>query len=52
MRNGDPYQVLVSRVLTALQRNKLIAIKRDVITLTKTGEKAAQEAKQALFKSV
>jgi hypothetical protein len=44
MSNGDPYRVLVSRVLETLRKEKLIAVKRGVITLTEEGKKAAEQA--------
>jgi hypothetical protein len=44
MGNGEPYRVLVSRVLETLKKEKLITIKRGVITLTEEGKKAADQA--------
>lgn len=44
LRNGEPYHVQVSRILKALRKDGLIAIKRGVITLTVEGKKAAEQA--------
>ncbi|MGL3108899.1 AAA family ATPase [Bradyrhizobium sp. BR 1432] len=39
MRNGEPYHVLVARIIRALTRDKLLANKRGEITLTKEGKR-------------
>ena len=44
LRNGEPYQVMVTRILKKLEKDKLITIKRGRIALTKEGEKAAEQA--------
>ena len=44
MSNGEPYRVLVSRVLEALRKEKLVAVKRGVLTLTEEGKKSAEQA--------
>ncbi|MGY4283633.1 hypothetical protein ACVWXO_002853 [Bradyrhizobium sp. LM2.7] len=45
MGSGEPYRVLVGRVLETLRKEKLIAIKRGVVTLTEEGKKAADQAR-------
>jgi hypothetical protein len=42
MRNGDPYHVLVQRILKALEKAKLVTIERGQTTLTKKGKTAAE----------
>jgi len=49
MRDGKPYHVQVTRMLKALEKEKLIAVKRGQIELTEEGEKAAEQvAEQAV----
>jgi len=42
MGNGEPYRVLVSRLLETLRKEKLITIKRGVTALTDEGRKAVE----------
>jgi len=44
MNNGEPYRVLVGRIQKSLEEQKLIVSKRGEPTLTKEGEKAAEQA--------
>jgi hypothetical protein len=43
MRNGDPYHVLVQRILKTLEKAKLVTIDRGQIMLTKKGKTAAEK---------
>jgi len=42
MRNGEPYHVLVRRILKALEKAKLVTIERGETILTKKGKTAAE----------
>jgi Mn-dependent DtxR family transcriptional regulator len=42
MSNGDPYHVLVQRILKALEKAKLVTIERGQTILTKKGKTAAE----------
>jgi predicted methyltransferase len=46
MSNGEPYHVLVGRILRALEKAKLIDVAGDEINLTKKGKEFARQLVQ------